>query len=202
MKTTIIGRKCTPRESFKSHAEKKLAKIDRFFGADAEAKVTATVEKTSQIVEITVVRNGMIFRAEESAPNMNEALDKCVDSLIRQIRKNKTRIEKKLRSGSIETLVAEDTPHVEEEIDFNVVRSKTVSVKPQSVEEAILQMNLLGHKFYMFENADTNQINVVYKRNDNGYGVLLPSTDWILTNTDNKSRGLPFGAARMYLYIC
>jgi putative sigma-54 modulation protein len=177
MKTTIIGRKCTPRESFKSHAEKKLAKIDRFFGADAEAKVTATVEKTSQIVEITVVRNGMIFRAEESAPNMNEALDKCVDSLIRQIRKNKTRIEKKLRSGSIETLVAEDTPHVEEEIDFNVVRSKTVSVKPQSVEEAILQMNLLGHKFYMFENADTNQINVVYKRNDNGYGVLLPSTD-------------------------
>lgn len=177
MKTTIIGRKCTPRESFKSHAEKKLAKIDRFFGADAEAKVTAAVEKTSQIVEITVVRNGMIFRAEESAPNMNEALDKCVDSLIRQIRKNKTRIEKKLRSGSIETLVAEDTPHVEEEIDFNVVRSKTVSVKPQSVEEAILQMNLLGHKFYMFENADTNQINVVYKRNDNGYGVLLPSTD-------------------------
>ena len=95
---------------------------------------------------------------------MNEALTNA-STLIRQIRKTR-RALRKLRSGSIETLVAEDTPHVEEEIDFTVVRSKTVSVKPQSVEEAILQMNLLGHKFYMFENADTNQINVVYKRND------------------------------------
>ncbi len=176
MKITILGRKCTPRDSFKSHAEKKLSKIERFFGEDAEAKVTATVEKTSQIVEITVVYSGMIFRAEESAPNMNEALDSCVDSLIRQIRKNKTRVEKKLRTGSIDSFVAGEAP-VEEEVDFDVVRSKTVSVKPQSIDEAILQMNLLDHKFYMFKNAETEQINVVYKRNDGGYGVLLPDAE-------------------------
>ncbi len=176
MKITIIGRKCTPRESFKAHAEKKLAKIERFFGSDAEAKVTANVEKSSQSVEITVVYNGMIFRAEERAENMNEALDKCVDALVRQIRKNKTRVEKKLHSGSIDSFIVNEAP-VEEEIEFNVVRSKAVAVKPQSVEEAILQMNLLGHKFYMFKNAESNQINVVYKRNDDGYGVLLPEVE-------------------------
>ena len=139
MKITVIGRKCTPRDSFKEHAEKKLKKIERFFGADAEAKVTATVEKSTQIVEVTVVYNGMIFRAEERAQNMNEALDNCVDSLIRQIRKNKTRVEKKLRTGSIDSIVAgaESTELVEEEVEFNVVRQKSVAVKPQSVDEAI-----------------------------------------------------------------
>ena len=91
MKITITGRKCSPRDSFREHAEKKLAKIERFFGPDVEAKVTVTVEKSSQSVEITVNNNGMIFRAQERAENMNEALDKCVDTLIRQIRKNKTR---------------------------------------------------------------------------------------------------------------
>ena len=108
MKITITGRKCLPRESFREHAEKKLAKIERFFGSDVEAKVTVTVEKSSQTVEITVNNNGMIFRAQERAENMNEALDKCVDTLIRQIRKNKTRIEKKLRAGSFEALADEE----------------------------------------------------------------------------------------------
>lgn len=87
MKITITGRKCSPRDSFREHAEKKLAKIERFFGPDVEAKVTVTVEKSSQSVEITVNNNGMVFRAQERAENMNEALDKCVDTLIRQIRK-------------------------------------------------------------------------------------------------------------------
>ena len=102
MKITITGRKCSPRDSFREHAEKKLAKIERFFGPDVEAKVTVTVEKSSQSVEITVNNNGMVFRAQERAENMNEALDKCVDTLIRQIRKNKTRIEKKLKTGSFD----------------------------------------------------------------------------------------------------
>jgi putative sigma-54 modulation protein len=173
LKISIVGRKCNPRESFKNHAEKKLAKVERFFGADTEVKITVTVEKSFQVVEITVVYNGMIFRAEERAYNMNEALDKCVDSLIRQIRKNKTRVEKKLRSGSIDSLISMEN-HVDEEVSFDVVRSKSVAVKPQSIDEAILQMNLLGHMFYMFKNADTNEVNVVYKRNDGGYGVLSP----------------------------
>jgi len=94
MKITVIGRKCTPRDSFKEHAEKKLSKIDKFFGDSATAKVTATVEKSSQTVEITVLNDGMIFRAQAKADNMNEALDDCVDLLIRQIRKNKTKLKR------------------------------------------------------------------------------------------------------------
>ena len=148
MKITITGRKCSPRDSFREHAEKKLAKIERFFGSDVEAKVTVTVEKSSQSVEITVNNNGMIFRAQERAENMNEALDKCVDTLIRQIRKNKTRIEKKLRTASFDAFA--DESDVAEEIDFELVRRKTVNLKPQSVDEAILQMNLVDHNFYVF----------------------------------------------------
>ncbi len=172
MKITVIGRKCTPRDSFKDHAERKLAKVERFFGADAEAKVTATVEKTSQTVEVTILNGGMIFRAQERAANMNEALDKCIDSLVRQIRKNKTRIEKKLRKGAIDDLLPAGEPEPEE--DYKVVRTKTVALKPQTVEEAILQMNLLDHQFYVFLNEESGNINVVYTRSDGGYGLIEP----------------------------
>ena len=175
MKVTIVGRKCTPRDSFKEHAEKKLAKIERFFGEDVEAKVTATVEKSSQTVEITVNNDGMIFRAQERAANMNEALDKCVDTLIRQIRKNKTRVEKKIKSGKFE--VIETDEDVSEEIEYELAREKTVLLKPQSVDEAILQMNLVGHSFYLFLNEKTGDINVVYKRSDGGYGLITPELE-------------------------
>ncbi|MBQ3044661.1 MAG: ribosome-associated translation inhibitor RaiA [Clostridia bacterium] len=174
MKITIIGRKCTPRESFKEHAEKKLAKIERFFGSDAEAKITATVEKSSQSVEITVNNNGMIFRAQERAENMNEALDKCVDTLIRQIRKNKTRIEKKMRA-SFDAFAGE--AEVAEEVEFELVRRKTVTLKPQSIEDAILQMNLLDHQFYVFLEEASGEVSVVYKRADGGYGLITPDIE-------------------------
>ncbi len=178
MKITITGRKCTPRESFKEHAEKKLAKIERFFGPDIEAKVTATVEKSSQNVEITVNNSGMVFRAEERAQNMNEALDKCVDTLIRQIRKNKTRIEKKIKSASIDSaFIDEPETDVPEEVEYELVRQKSVLLKPQSVEEAILQMNLLGHQFYLFLNEEHGDVNVVYKRSGGGYGLITPEVE-------------------------
>ena len=167
---TIIGRKCTPREDFKERAEEKLRKVERFFGPDATAKITATVEKNQKICEITLVKKSMIFRAQERSDDLEDALDMCVDSLIRQIRKNKTRIEKKLRDVSFDDVLAEDFD--EEEIE--VVRSKTVVLKPETVDEAILQMNLLGHMFYMFRNAETDDICVVYKINDGGYGLIEP----------------------------
>ena len=112
----------------------------------------------------------MIFRAEERAENMNDALDECVDSLIRQIRKNKTRLEKKLRAVSFEDLLL---PDVEEEKEFDLIREKTVALKPQSVEEAILQMNLLGHNFFAFRDEDNGgSFAVVYRRNNGGYGLI------------------------------
>ena len=170
MKITVIGRKCTPRDSFKEHAEKKLTKIDRFFGDEATAKVTATVEKTSQTVEITVNNDGLIFRAQAKAENMNEALDDCVDLLIRQIRKNKTKLEKRLRSGAFDDYQGFE----DEEPEFRLVRTKSIPIKPQSVDEAILQMNMLGHKFYMFRNSANDSVAVVYRREDGGYGLIEP----------------------------
>lgn len=171
MNITIIGRKCTPRESFKERAEQKLRKVEKFFGPDADAKVTASAEKNDKVVEITLSKGGYIFRAQERSQDMEDALDKCVDSLIRQIRKNKTRLEKRIHEVSFDEVfnAVED-----EEPEFEVVRTKSVIVKPESVEEAILQMNLLGHQFYMFRNSETDLLNVVYKRKDGGYSVLEP----------------------------
>ena len=170
MNITIVGRKCNPHEDFRARAEKRLSKVEKLFGEEANAKVTATVEKNCQIVEVTVTKGGMIFRSEERADNMADALDECVDSLIRQIRKNKTRLDKRLHSAALDDFTAD----AEEEKDFDVIREKVVSLKPQSVEEAILQMNLLGHRFYMFLNADTDRINVVYKRKGNTFGLIEP----------------------------
>lgn len=170
MNITIVGRKCTPRENFKERAEEKLRKVEKFFGPDATAKITATVEKNQKICEITLIKKSMIFRAQERSDDLEDALDMCVDSLIRQIRKNKTRIEKKLRDVSFDDVLAEDF----EEEELEVVRTKTVVLKPETVDEAILQMNLLGHMFYMFRNAETDDICVVYKRNDGGYGLIEP----------------------------
>ena len=172
---TIVGRKCTPRESFKERAEEKLQKVEKFFGPDATAKITASVEKNVKSCEITLIKNSMIFRSEERSDDLEDALDKCVDSLVRQIRKNKTRLSKRLRDVSFDEVFIGDT--ADEETEFDVVRSTTVVLKPETVHEAILQMNMLGHAFYMFRNAETETVNVVYKRSDGGYSVLEPETD-------------------------
>ncbi len=173
MNITIIGRKCNPREEFRARAEKRLSKVEKLFGEDANAKITATVERNEHIVEITVNKGGMLFRAEEISDNMIDALDECVDSLIRQIRKNKTKLDKKLHSGALDDFFGGELLG-DEETEYSVVREKYVALKPQSVEEAILQMNMLGHEFYMFLNAETELVNVVYKRNATGYGLIVP----------------------------
>lgn len=173
MNLTIIGRKCSPRESFKERAEKKLAKVERFFTSGAEAKITATAEKAYQAVEITVSTGGMVFRAQEKADTIDDALDKCVDNLIRRIRKNKTKLEKRIKNASFDSIT--ELEDVSEETEYELVRTKAVAVKPQSIDEAILQMNMLGHEFYMFTNSASDLISLVYKRQDGGYGLLEPS---------------------------
>jgi len=176
MKVTVIGKKCTPRESFVTRAEKKIGKLDRFFFDGAEAKVTAKVEKNVKIVEVTIVNKGVIFRAQERSDDMMEALDRCVDVLIRQIRKNKTKLEKKIKDVNfdISDFIGLEEEENEEEEVFNVVRTKYVPLKPQSVDEAILQMNMLGHTFFMFRDDETDEICLIYQRKDGGYGLLIP----------------------------
>lgn len=174
MKVTTTGRKCTLRPSFVERTETKLSKLDKFFDTDAAADVTVSNERNRQRVEITIRYNGMVFRAEETAEDANEAVDRLMDVLLRQIRKNKTRLEKRLRSHAFDD-VAPEPDWAEEE--YNVVKSKTFPVKPMDVQEAILQMNLIGHQFYMFRNGETGEINVVYHRRDGDYGLLEPDTD-------------------------
>jgi len=175
MKITYTERKVNLRDNFKQRVEKKLSKFDKIFSDEAQAFVVVTVDKNSQTVEITIRDKSMVYRAEKTMPEMNDALDKCVDVLGRQLRKNKSKLEKRLRSGSLEELVAPvDEPEIEEE-DYTIVRTKEIPVKPISVDEAILQMNMVGHKFYMFTNAETGEVNVVYLRDDGKYGLLVPT---------------------------
>ena len=173
MKITITGRKVSVRPTFAERTEQKLAKLDKFFDADAAADVTVSPERNLLRVEITIRCNGMVFRAEDTAQDACEAVDRLIDVLLRQIRKNKTRLEKRLRMDGFTEEFLSDA--VEEE-KFHVVRSKSFPVKPLDVEEAILQMNMSGHQFFMFRNMDSGEINVVYRRNNGDYGLLEPST--------------------------
>ena len=176
MKITITCRKVNLRDNFKERVEKKLSKFNRIFDEDTQANVTVTLEKNRQTVEITIRQNGIVYRAEQTAEEMNDALDAVIDALGRQIRKNKCRLEKRVRSSAIDDFLAQEdmVPQEEEESEYQIVRSKRFPVKPLDVEEAILQMNMVGHQFYMYRNAETGDINVVYRRKDGTYGLLEP----------------------------
>lgn len=173
MNITIVGRKVNLRENFKVLVKRKLAKFDRIFDTDADATVTVTLEKNHQTVEITIKQRGMIYRAEASAPEMNEALDDVVAALGKQIRRNKTRLE---RAKKVQPIDLSDAYYDEPDEEIEIAKRKSFYVKTMTVEEAILQMNLLGHSFFLFRDDASGEINVVYKRNDGKYGVLEPET--------------------------
>ena len=179
MKTTITGRKVNLRDNFKDLATKKLSRFDRIFDEDAEANIVVTVEKNRQTVEITIKSAGLIFRSEATDFEMNDALDQVTSSLGRQIRKNKSRLEKEIHSTALDQFVQDYLHSTEEENndEYKIVRTKRFFVKPLNVEEAILQMNMLGHQFFMFRDESSGEINVVYKRKDGNYGLLEPDAE-------------------------
>lgn len=184
MKITYIARNVNIKDNFKERVEKKLSKFERIFSDTASVNVTVTLQKNSQTVELTIRDNGMLYRAENTCEEMNDAVDRVVDIIGGLIRKNKTRLEKKNKSGvALDSFLSDyeftynDIEDDEEEDTFEIARTKTIPVKPMSVEEAILQMNLLNHQFYMFQNADTDEISLVYKRKDGRYGLLVPGDE-------------------------
>jgi len=174
MKFIISGKGFDVSEALKERAIKKLGKLDKFFNEDTEAHVTMSVQKNRHILEVTIPYNGITFRAEVESEDMYSAIDKAEEILERQIRKNRTRLEKRLRTGAFKPENFRKDIDVEEEEEFKVVRTKRFAIKPMPVEEAILQMNLLGHEFFVFTNAETNDINVVYRRKDGNYGLIEP----------------------------
>ena len=169
MKVTCSGRKVSLKPSFIEKAEARLAKLDKFFQEEASAQVTVTVEKSGPTVEITVRGEGLTVRAEKAADRMEDALDAAVDLLTRRLVKNRKRLGDKLTKAAAPELPAE-----EPEEEYDVIREKHFSVKPCSTEEAILQMNLLGHNFFLYRNVEDGQVQLVYRRNDGNYGVLIP----------------------------
>ena len=179
MKFTIIARKFDLTDTVRDYVEKKLGKLDKFFKDESEARVVLGTIKDNDYIEATIYAGGMIYRAEESDKDILAAIDNIVDVIERQIRKNKTRLAKKIRKDAAlsdklisgeEYTGGEDTDH------FDIVKVKRFHIKPMSAEEAVLQMNLLGHTFFVFKNITTNEMNVVYKRKDGRY-ALIESVD-------------------------
>ena len=169
MKITIVGRKFHVTDDLKDKVEKKLSKFDKFFDDEANVNVTMRSQKNDEILEITIFYKGTMFRSEVADKEIENALDKSIDIIERQIRKNKTRLEKKFKTGVFEAI-----PLDEDEDEIKVTKTKQFVISPMSVEEAVLQMNLLGHNFFLFINAENENINLVYKKANDEYGVIEP----------------------------
>ena len=157
-----------------AYAEKKVMKLARFFEEDAEALIVFSVEKNRNNVELTVHGSGTIFRAKESTSDMFASIDAAIGSIENQIRRNKTRLAKRLRKEAF-VRSADETSFAAEpaEDELNIVRMKSFYFKPMTREEAVMQMNLLEHNFFAFRDEDNGgTFAVVYKRNDGGYGLI------------------------------
>lgn len=172
MKMTITAKKMQISQNFTDYAQQKLnSKLSKFFGDDADAKIVLSEVKNQIVLELTVKYNSMIYRAERTAADKTDALDDAIDKIIRQIRKNKTKVEKRLKDTAFKEAFAEP---IAEQTDYEVIKHKKFPMRPMDIDEAILQMNMLGHNFFMFTNAATGEINVVYKRAEGNYAVLEP----------------------------
>lgn len=174
MKFTFTEKKMDSSEDLRAYAERKIGKLERFFRNESNAYVTFSIERGRYLAEITIQNNGLFYRASELTNDMYASIDSGVAAIERQIRKNKTRLEKRLREGALEReAVPAYAPAEEEDEEFKIVRSKRFSIKPMSPEEAILQMNLLEHEFFVFRNGEEDgAISVVYRRKNGGYGLI------------------------------
>ena len=178
MKNIFTFKKCSVDEKTKERTETKLSKLDKFFKDDCESQITFSERKNNSfVVEITVEYKGVTFRSEQTSTDFNSAVDLAVDSLIRQIRKNKTKLEKKIKGSKFDFWEpAPNEPDVFDE-DYTLIRTKRFVMKPMSLDEAILQMNMIGHEFFVFCNSASHLINVVYRRKDGNYSLIEPDVE-------------------------
>ena len=177
MKFQFLEKKLQIDPAVKTYAEKKVGKLDKFFRQDSEATVAFSTERGRCRVEVTLNNNGMYYRASELTNDMYASIDSACALIERQIRKNKTRLEKKLREGAFEREIKPDyisEEETEEPEEFQIVRTKRFSLKPMTPQEAILQMNLLEHQFFVFVDDVDQETRVVYRRKDGGYGLIIP----------------------------
>ncbi len=174
MKLTIVGKNIEITEGIKLSIEEKLGKIDKYFNNDMDVRATIRAKKSRQTIEVTIIPvSGNIIRAEDSEENLYAAIDVVVDKLSKQLRKYKTKlINKSQDNASIRFENIESSIENESDSEINIVRRKKFGIKPMSEEEAILQMELLGHSFFVFTDSETNEMNVAYKRKAGDYGII------------------------------
>ncbi len=174
MRYNIVGRNIEVTEDLRRAVEKKIGKLERYFNQNTEANVTLSVEKERQKIEVTIPVKGGIIRSEQTSTDMYVSIDLVEEIIERQLKRYKSRIidKKQSAASSFTTTYLEEEPADEDSIE--IVRTKRFAVKPMDPEEACLQMELLGHDFFVFRNAETDEINVVYKRKGNTYGLIEP----------------------------
>lgn len=173
MRYIISGKNIDVTESLKTAVYEKIGKLERYFTPDTEVHVTMSVEKERQKIEVTIPVKGSIIRAEETSNDMYVSIDLVEEIIERQLRKYKNKlINYKQASNSFNKAFIEDD-YIEDD-GIKIVKTKRFAIKPMDAEEACVQMELLGHNFYVFRNASTNEVNVVYKRKGNTYGLIEP----------------------------
>ena len=173
MAITVRGKNLDITPALKDYVEKRVKKVTKYFDKTGDITVILKVEKGRHQVEVTVPVNGILLRGEESTSDMYASIDQVMEKIEKQIEKYKTKLEKKFRGGGFRADVASTVVMAEAE-DSELVRTKKFAVKPMDAEEAILQMNLLNHDFFMFLNIETEQVNVVYRRKDGHFGLIEP----------------------------
>ena len=174
MRYTITGRNIEVTPGLKAAVEKKIGKLEHFFTPDTEVIVALSAQKDQQKIEVTIPVKGNTIRAEESSTDMYVSIDLVEEIIERQIRRYKTRLMNQKYDGtSFKQEFMEQEDDVEDD-EIRIIRSKKFAIKPMDVEEACVQMELLGHDFFVFRNADTFEVNVVYKRKGNTYGLIEP----------------------------
>lgn len=176
MKIIISGKKLELTDGIKTAIEDKLGKLERYLNPETEVKVTVSAKKATQKIEVTIIPiSGPIIRAEDSEENLYAAIDVVYDKLKKQIRRYKNKLQDKHQSKdeSIRFQMDEGIEEYDDEsLDIVIERRKKFDMKPMSPEEAVLQMELIEHGFYMFRNIDSDEISIVYKREDGGYGLI------------------------------
>jgi putative sigma-54 modulation protein len=176
MKFTFTEKKVEITDELREYAEKKIGKLDRFFKTESEAFVTFSTERGRYIAEVTIKNHGMFHRVTETTSDMFASIDSAAAAVERQIRKHKTRLGKRLRDGILDREFVQAVRHEtqdDEEQEFKIVRSKKFPVKPMTPEEAVLQMNLLEHEFFVFKNQNKDDaFTIVYRRKKGDYGLI------------------------------
>ncbi|MCI5701859.1 MAG: ribosome-associated translation inhibitor RaiA [Erysipelotrichaceae bacterium] len=169
MEVLVRGNKIDITDAMKDYVKEKLSKLDKYTLDDTTATVLVKIRNYSQKVEVTIPLKTLMLRAEDESQDFYSAVDLVVNKLERQIRKNKSKLKKREKSGIKEFNIDDITDNGEDEL---VIKRKKIDIKPMNLDEAILQMELLGHNFYMYKDSDIGRIALVYKRNDGGYGVI------------------------------